>query len=299
MRPALKALLDRPIDYAGLFPPAKLDLPTALQEYVGFDAEESLLVDRFICPANKLTDFNQLLRESGDDYEPIDVTVVGSAIENGHGSTEQFQRDCRRMDEADLLNPTAYEVRCPSDHHVHSVLKAVSRSSLWDLGLDVYLEFPWGDGMEEAIHEATHMMEDVGFKARTGGITPDAFPSVSEVADFIYLVASLEIPFKFTAGLHEPLRYEDKDLGVYRHGFLNVMIASALAFSSDLTKPEIERILEITSPTEIVIGDDIQVAGHILTLDDIQSWWGWFGGFGSCSVAEPIAGLKRLGYWDA
>jgi hypothetical protein len=58
MRPtpaSLRALLSHLIDYAGLYPPASLSLPTVLEQYRGFRASpESWILNRVVLPAAKL-----------------------------------------------------------------------------------------------------------------------------------------------------------------------------------------------------------------------------------------------------
>lgn len=303
MRPVLRALLEGVIDYAGLFPPAKLPLEEALAAFQSLGDESRWMVDRFVCPSNKLADANLWLRESGDRNKPIPVTVVGTAIEQGHGAAESFRRDLGRIDSVDLLEPVAYEVKLPLGHDLHDLrgsLRALVKSGMVDAFEHIYLEIPWTKDLEDVMHEVAADVEGVGFKGRTGGTEAAAFPGVESVAEFIYHAASLECPFKFTAGLHEPLRYEDTDLGVMRQGFMNVALASALALTQDLNRREIEEILSLTDPTAITIHDDaIDVTDFSLTGEDVDTFWQSFGGFGSCSVQEPVDGLKRLGYWNA
>jgi len=122
-------------------------------------------------------------------------------------------------------------------------------------------------------------------KIRTGGVTPDAFPSVEVIARFIRECRDHRVPFKATAGLHHPLRcvkpltYEPDAPTGTMHGFLNVFMAAA--------KPD--RAEEILRSSEIsfddVSADDIAVMRRTFAIS-----------FGSCSFEEPIAHLKELGW---
>ena len=57
MKPAagLRALLERIIDYAGLFPPAKLPLDDAIKNYARYRRDaEAWMLGRFVIPASRL-----------------------------------------------------------------------------------------------------------------------------------------------------------------------------------------------------------------------------------------------------
>ena len=159
----------------------------------------------------------------------------------------------------------------------------------------MFVELPLGEGLSEAMAEVASQIDGVGFKARTGGVKADQFPSVAQVAEFIAEVAGLEAPFKFTAGLHEPIRYYDSELACYRHGFLNVLVASALAMIQQATVSEIEQVLSVEDGGLIKFSDQtVEVLGTSLSLKDIDEWWLYFGGYGACVYDEQIVGLRRL-----
>jgi hypothetical protein len=52
---AFRAFMSELIDYAGLFPPARLDLDTAIRKYARYrDQDEAWMLGRFIIPAGQL-----------------------------------------------------------------------------------------------------------------------------------------------------------------------------------------------------------------------------------------------------
>ena len=60
-----RALLTGLIDYAGLFPPASLDLDDAVAEFrAARAAADGWILHRFLCPASRLTDLAGLLAAS-------------------------------------------------------------------------------------------------------------------------------------------------------------------------------------------------------------------------------------------
>lgn len=282
----MRRLMEHSIDYAGLFPPANLNLDSAVEEYNTLVAgQHEWIIDRFVCPAGLLGEL------VGRMPEESTVTVIGRPGEpvNDTQALELVQ--------SKMLAVSAYEVKVPQGEGLPGAVAGVKKLAKdVGLGLEVFLEVGWGEGMVDAMHDAASIYEETGFKARTGGTTADAFPSTEQLAQFISECAALEMPFKFTAGLHDPIRHYDEDLGVYRHGFLNVLVAAALAVTQDLTRREIQEILESDQPNHFHFGvDDIRVGEQWLEAEAVQSFRGVFGGFGSCSILEPIDGLARLG----
>ncbi|HVG24227.1 MAG TPA: hypothetical protein VND45_08760 [Thermoanaerobaculia bacterium] len=134
-------------------------------------------------------------------------------------------------------------------------------------------------------------------KIRTGGITPDAFPAIGNVAEFLRACKAKGVAFKATAGLHHPLRcvkpltYEPNAPTGAMHGFLNVFLAAALLEHA-------EAILEESDPRPFAFDDDgASWRGHRVSTDELRTMRRTFAtSFGSCSFEEPIRDLKELGW---
>src|ERR1700722_13588798 len=78
MSRALNTLLEGVIDYAGLFPPARLSMEAALAEYLDLlNGNDSWLVSRFICPSNRLDELAEEL-ESQRAEIGFGVSVIGT-----------------------------------------------------------------------------------------------------------------------------------------------------------------------------------------------------------------------------
>lgn len=92
-------------------------------------------------------------------------------------------------------------------------------------------------------------------KFRTGGTTAEAFPTAAQLHAFVAGCVRRGLPFKLTAGLHHAQPYVDPETGFAHHGFLDVL--------GMLPQAPVAREL--------------------------------FTGFGSCSVADPLADLVALG----
>lgn len=134
-------------------------------------------------------------------------------------------------------------------------------------------------------------------KIRTGGVTPDAFPPIEDIAAFLRKCREARVPFKATAGLHHPLRcvkpltYDrDAPTGTM-HGFLNVFLAAAMLDHADA-------ILAEEDPASIRFDDDgVTWREQRVSTEELATMRRDFAiSFGSCSFEEPIADLQGLGW---
>lgn len=158
----------------------------------------------------------------------------------------------------------------------------------------VYCEVPI-DQLEEVKRQG-------GFaKLRTGGITPEAIPTIEAVARFIAACAERRLPFKATAGLHHPVRarqsltYAPDPPRAVLHGFVNVFVAAAFAWHHrpDLLEP----LLAETDPTAFRFDDCVHWRNERLTIEQVRRARRDFAhAFGSCSFEEPIHDLQTLGW---
>jgi hypothetical protein len=124
-------------------------------------------------------------------------------------------------------------------------------------------------------------------------------PTVSEVAAFVLACAERRLAFKATAGLHHPIRaeqaltYESQAPRAVMHGFINVLMASALAWHG---YEDIEPVIGETDPQAFSFGEKASWRGQSLTVDQIrEARQSFFHSVGSCSFEEPVADLIALG----
>jgi hypothetical protein len=149
---------------------------------------------------------------------------------------------------------------------------------LFDAAPEVYVELPLRDDVSFRLLQ----LKELGLRAkvRCGGA---ATPSVPGLAEFVQACRRLELPFKATAGLHQPLRHDDE------HGFLNLLAAAVFG--------DEEAALEDEDPDAFsVTGDAFTWRDRSAGADDIaRVRRELFVSFGSCSAREPIDGLAGLG----
>ena len=132
-------------------------------------------------------------------------------------------------------------------------------------------------------------------------MTADLYPSVADVARFIAVCASADVPFKATAGLHHPLRRFSDAVQCDEHGFLNVFVASVLASYHLLEPAEIATILEARDLDRFVLTKDgVGFGNWMVGPDDIEDARLSFAiSYGSCSFDEPHQDLVALGVLGA
>jgi hypothetical protein len=129
----------------------------------------------------------------------------------------------------------------------------------------------------------------VGAKLRCGGLEAAAFPSIEVVAAFVADCVRLDVPFKATAGLHQPLRYWDPEIQVFHHGFLNLWAATALA-ARGADAGELAAALDV---------QDVEAwRGLGISAAELQDARRWFTAFGTCSIDEPLEALAAIGLLD-
>jgi hypothetical protein len=118
-------------------------------------------------------------------------------------------------------------------------------------------------------------------KVRCGG---DIVPTVPALSEFIEACRRLEVPFKATAGLHQPLRHDGE------HGFLNLLAAAVFGDEEDVLGEEDPGAFSLE-------GDGFRWRDRTAGPGEIgRARSELFVSFGSCSAQEPIDGLSELGF---
>ena len=286
------------IDYAGLFPPASLSMALAVAEYTRIRSEEHHWVaGRFLCRASQLTELAATATATFASGElPWEVGVIfdGTPGESGAESID-FQAE---MDPVMTIAAAEAKLNEPTSTSVTSLLDA-----MFSIGPDTvaFIEVDRETSITEQVSLVARQLSGRrrvgGAKLRCGGTTPDMSPTPAQLAEFVIACTNERLPFKATAGLHEPIRHFDVRLGAERHGFINILMAAALA-EAGLDPATIE---EVVADTHV---DNFSVSAAF------ASWRGneipgstlrrvrhsGFVSYGSCDFDEPIDALAALGY---
>ena len=312
MTRTLRTLLSGLVDYAGLFPPANLDMPTAAQHYArDLMGEFHWALGRFVCPASRLeelTEHGRILmpgthgfsgyREHADLAEPWKVSaILDLPLGESLDAIDDFNQRHASEDDG-LARVDSCEVKAKSPGFIDAALDQIPEDVMPFFEIDVM-----GDADLRGIIASLAGHEGAA-KIRCGGIEPEMIPSVDRVAEFIALCATADVRFKATAGLHHPIRaehpltYENNPPRAVMHGFVNVFIAAALARSGKRDVVLLREVLEETDASAFCFDED-RVSWRDQKLDPTQlarAREAFSLSYGSCSFTEPIDDLKTLGW---
>jgi len=297
MTAALTSLLQNVFDYAGLFPPAGLDMAASVERYFSHQSgPEKSLMARFVCSSARLEEFRLIL--GNDRSHAVPLSVVGRASATYDEWQSALEADAKAMTDfiaksGDSAWIEAYEVRIPSHEDAVACFRDLNAFNQ----VDVFVELPWGPGLDDSLAKLAET-EWLFAKVRTGGLSAESYPSEEQIAAFIQDACSLEVPFKMTAGLHHPLPATDSANGARMHGFLNVLTATCLTYVHDLNRTEIAEILFERSQENWKLSDDgLRWRGYEASIDDIEECRDLMLGIGSCSIEEPVQDLTVLGLY--
>ena len=250
-------LFQRLIDYAGVFPPARLDREEAASRYTAARrGPYGWILGPFLLPSSQLP-------------APAGVEPVGAVFDGALPSG---------------LLPLHLEMAVPEGERLESVEAA--RTGV------VFVESRGTDPEAHLsqIAQARRTGRDVRAKIRTGGPTPAAFPDVDVVGRFITRCTTEGVPFKATAGLHRPFRAASAEVpGATEHGYINLLAAVRTALAGG----DVVACLADGDPGSF----DVETAtwrgvGAEVAATDVRSA---FNSFGSCSFDEPVDHLVSLG----
>jgi hypothetical protein len=293
--PPLTTLLTGLVDYAGLFPPAALDMPDAVREYAGYRrGTHAWMLGRFVLPVARLGEFAQvadpLLPRDPKAAWPLAVLASADPAETVKLVGEFNCRHAAAGAGAAVVDTLELKASTPAE-----IAMVVPKLPTW---LVPYVEIPLAEPMPFLEMLARH---GARAKARTGGIAASAFPSAAEVARFIVACTKAGVPFKATAGLHHPLRgefrltYEPGSPSGTMFGFLNVFLAAGLA-RVGADERQVAALLEERDPAAITYAvDGVRWRHHLLSADVLRATREAAISFGSCSFREPVDDLTALG----
>ncbi len=322
MTQSIRTLLTGIVDYAGLFPPAKLDMAPTVRNYAVYRAgPHAWMLGRLIVPVARLADcakqiesavakprkeesWGGVWRISALTAPASDPDKLRADLDAAHAFNDQFapgdddapEEESPPRDAMPALVVDCIETKADSAADIDKAMDIIPE------GLQAFFEIPI-DRDPRGLIAALSGEPGVGAKVRTGGVTPDAFPATDNLARFISACAAASTPFKATAGLHHPLRaehrltYESNPPRGVMFGFLNVFIAAALAQSERSAPGALTALLEEGARGSFEF-TDLGVAWKGRRIDNTRlarTRETLALSFGSCSFEEPVEDLRAMG----
>lgn len=293
---SIDALMAGLVDYAGLFPPAAEEMREALENYAKYIASsDASALGRFIVPVARLEEMEReavgLLPRGGGEPWRLSA-LIGDDVPAAIERIQAFNRLHGPGSDAGRAVIDVVELKAASVDAIAG-LKGIIPDSFTS-----YIEIP----LSGDVNTLVSAIGRIGARAkiRTGGVTPEAFPSAVAVIDFIVACRRAGVPFKATAGLHHPLRgeyrltYETTSPKGMMYGYLNVFLAAALVDGGEDRNVALAA-LEENDPDSFVFGDGaIEWRGRSFTRQQLVQSREFAISFGSCSFREPIDELAQL-----
>jgi len=300
MPASLRALLAQSIDYAGMFPPCSLALEPALQNHAQYvRSPDAWMLGAFVLSVEQFEAARQLLSEF-DPLHPLRVAALGPKTANADALLEAVDKADTAFrwlsSNVDLVSISHLEMFLPHDVDLASLEEA--RSILGDL--PVFWEAP-PEKVQQTIallaeHNSDADLTTFGYKLRTGGVTADAFPTSAQIAAAFVTPATHQLPIKFTAGLHHPIRQFRDEVKTKMHGFLNVLGAAVLAAEHRWDAHQTSIMLEDENADSFSFTDDFFAWRQWkISIERLQYRRKFVASFGSCSFDEPREDLHALG----
>ena len=297
---SLRALLEHAIDYAGMFPPCSLDLEPSLNNQAQYvRSADAWMLNAFVLPVGQFDAAKRVLSDF-DPLHPLRVSALGPKTENAAAFGEMFEKTAAAIrslavHNVDLISVDQLEMFLPEDIDLDLLKEAHSMIS----DLPAFWEAP----TERAARTIALLAEfnsdadtpTFGYKLRTGGVTPDAFPTSAEIAKALVVPLTHQVPIKFTAGLHHPIRQFRDEVHTKMHGFLNVLGAAVLAAEHKWDEKQIAAMLDDEDAKSFSFDNDsFSWRKWKIDIKRLKDRRKFVTSFGSCSFDEPREDLRAL-----
>jgi len=285
---AIAAALEGLIDYAGLYPPAALDMPSAVHNYLAYrEQKHAFALGRFIVDAARL---DELRVNAGSSISKMRLSVIVPAVVEPHILS--------------ALSDPEFPIESTETKGDQPLTIARICEKL-PFNLERYCEIP----MQTACSGTVDAIASVGARAklRMGGVVAEAFPPTEHVIHKLRILADRRVAFKATAGLHHPIRsphpltYSAHSPTATMHGFINLLCAAAMVHfgvsNQDVLDQDVAAVLEDQPPHAFRASPgSLGWRGFEWTTDQVREVRQFFTSFGSCSFTEPIHDLEVLGW---
>lgn len=301
---SLKALVTNLIDYAGIFPPAKLPLAEAFPKYLEYrKGKYSWMLSRFIIPAALLPELSKTLTNVTLEDVPIHLSIIArggeSDLKDDVSSLTEFAKKNEGRFTADV-----FEIKLPDTDNIFDFMVSSCNRIKDTFKHEIKCFFETGTTLKsiEVTAEALRKYNDdesnnpAGLKLRTGGEQPETFPSPELTARFIKTCKDYKLFFKCTAGLHHPYRHYNEGVKAHMHGFINVFGAAAMLDYHNIDEDTVLAMINDENAVSFNFRDEeLEWNGLTIPTGKITLARKEFCiSYGSCSFYEPVEDLQKL-----
>ncbi len=329
MKKSIKAMLEKAIDYAGLFPPAGLSIEDALANYnVYRHNQESWMLSRFICPTTKFSEFEEVyLGLINNEEESYSISALCGKPEKPDQFIKCFNEETNAIncfvksnngkiivDVLEMCLPLG--IASDSDGFINALAGELKTNSFKNIGgnpTQVYFEATlnsdWQDELKSVInviagfnnkHLSPSLSERktiIGFKFRCGGVKAEQYPSIEQTAYCVKLCAEMNVPLKLTAGLHHPFRHFNENAQTKMHGFFNIFAAALLCHKHNLDENALIKIIGDEDRGSFIFEEnEFAWKNQRISVDEITKGRKTsIISFGCCSFEEPKYDLQKAG----
>ena len=324
MTESLRQFMAGIIDYAGLFPPAKLPLKESIHNYSAYrQNDDSWMLSRFILPVSlfhEAGNFSDLFTpdnpfsfsvlpqkaDSIDEFNNAIATAISSCMDfcNTHpGAVTTEMMEVKLPEEA-----VASQDQKLLKGLMDETADKLQGSSLppQRIFYEGHFGANWRDDNESVLAALKEHNRDfagiknyefAAYKIRCGGITADLFPSVEQIAFILNSTHQHNVALKATAGLHHPVRHYAEEVGTTMHGFFNVFGGAMLAGANDFSTDTLVEILnEEDTGAFHFTSDAFTWKDYSVSTEEIKHLrQNALLSYGSCSFDEPREDLSALG----
>jgi hypothetical protein len=279
---AIQIALQGLIDYAGLYPPAALDMSAAVRDYLDYrTGAHAAMLGRFIVDIARVA---ELRAAGGSSTSQIPLSLIAPDT-----------LETARLNELRDLKIESLEIKSSAPAGIDGLSSRVPSS------LECYFELPLASVPVTAIEALARA--GACAKLRMGGVVANNFPTAQSVIEILSALSRARVPFKATAGLHHPIRschrltYAADSPTSTMHGFINLLCAAAVIhFGGDAAHAE--AVLQEENPHAFRMAPE-SIGWRTLEwsadqLREVRTRS--FLSFGSCSFTEPIQDLEALGW---
>ncbi|MBX2863632.1 MAG: hypothetical protein KTR27_08755 [Leptolyngbyaceae cyanobacterium MAG.088] len=310
--PSLRLLLSTLLDYTGLLSSTAPALPTAVAAYERYSASSHRwMLGRLVLPLSQLSQFEDCLDHLDRTYSAA-FWPLSIVLEPSHQALDRLAPWLKKQDRFTI---SALEFKLGNTEANCQVSASAIASLLPHLPphSDLFFDVPLDTSLPTYLDVLQGTRAAVNIY--TGGLTKTHSPNSKTLAQGIVACANAHIPFKTTpvSACHPLANWQTLSNGtaIATPGFLNIALAAACAYGYGVTAAEIETILQINTPENLIFSAQeiichspfysqeatlSNVVRHLPleVLANVRSRY--FLGVSSYSFQTPIADLCRLGF---